>query len=179
MRAGSLRRRPRNEPRHPYLSGAFRVGKSVDIAVMTLALDTLPEDTESLKALIARLTAQCGQFEHEQAAWRQEKTALAAEMERLEANNARLDHIIMVLRRGLFGRSSERLTEEQINLALEDVETGIAAEDAKAEKQSEAAKRHGAKTGAPIAAGCRRICRARRSSSSRKARSARAVARCM
>lgn len=112
---------------------------------MTLALDTLPEDAESLKALIARLTVQCGQFEHEQAAWRQEKAALAAEMERLEANNARLDHIVMVLRRGLFGRSSERLTEEQITLALEDVETGIAAEDAKAEKQSETAKRHGAK----------------------------------
>jgi transposase len=61
---------------------------------------------------------------------------LPGELERLEANNARLDHIVMVLRRGRFGRSSERLTEEQINLALEDVETGIASEDA---------KRHGAK----------------------------------
>jgi transposase len=112
---------------------------------MTLALDTLPDDAESLKALIARLAAQCGQFEHERAAWRQEKAALAAEMERLEANNARLDHIVMVLRRNRFGRSSERLTEEQINLALEDVETGIAAKDAKAEKRSETAKRHGVK----------------------------------
>ena len=112
---------------------------------MTLALDTLPEDAESLKALIARLTVQCGQFEHEQAAWRQEKAALAAEMERLEANNARLDHIVMVLRRGRFGRSSEPLSEDQITLALEDVETAIAAEDAKAEKQSETTKRHGAK----------------------------------
>jgi transposase len=112
---------------------------------MTLALDTLPDDAESLKALIARLAAKCGQLEHEQAEWRQEKAALAAEMERLEANNARLDHIVMVLRRGRFGRSSERLTEEQINLALEDVETAIAAEDAKAEKQSETARRHGSK----------------------------------
>jgi len=110
---------------------------------MTLALDTLPDDAESLKALIARLAAKCGQLEHEQAEWRQEKAALAAEMERLEANNARLDHIVMVLRRGRFGRSSERLSEEQINLALEDVETAIAAEDAKAEQQSETAKRHG------------------------------------
>jgi len=119
---------------------------------MTLALDTLPDDAESLKALIARLAAdredlaaKCGQLEHEQAAWRQEKAALAVELERLEANNARLDHIVMVLRRSRFGRSSERLTEEQINLALEDVETAIASEDAKAEKQSGAAKRHGAK----------------------------------
>jgi transposase len=119
---------------------------------MTLALDTLPEDAESLRAFIAALAAdrgewvaRCGQLEQEQAAWHQEKAALAAEVERLEANNARLDHIVMVLRRGRFGRSSERLTEEQINLALEDVETGIAAEDAKAEKQSEAARRHGTK----------------------------------
>jgi transposase len=117
---------------------------------MTLALDTLPDDAESLRALIAALAAdrgewvaRCGQLEQEQAAWHQEKTALAAAVERLEANNARLDHIVMVLRRGQFGRSSERLSEEQINLALEDVETGIAAEDAKAEKQSETAKRHG------------------------------------
>jgi transposase len=152
MRAGSRRRRPHNEPPHPYLSGALRVGKSADIDTITLALDTLPDDAESLKALIARLAAdredlagQCGQLKHEQAAWRQEKAALAVEMERLEANNARLDHIVMVLRRGRFGRSSERLSEEQINLALEDVETAIAAENAKAEKQSEAAKRHGAK----------------------------------
>jgi hypothetical protein len=77
---------------------------------MTLALDTLPDDADSVKTLIARLAAQCVQFEHEQAAWRQEKAVLAAEVERLEANNARLDHIVMVLRRGRFGRSSERLT---------------------------------------------------------------------
>jgi transposase len=127
--------------RHAYLSGGLRVGKSADIAAMTLALDTLPDDAESLKALIARLADQCGQFEHEQAEWRQEKAALAAEVERLKANNARLDHIVMVLRRARFGRSSERLTEEQINLALEDAETGIAAEDARAEKQSETANR--------------------------------------
>jgi hypothetical protein len=41
---------------------------------MTLALDALPDDAESLKALIARLAtdredmaAQCGQLEHERA----------------------------------------------------------------------------------------------------------------
>ena len=112
---------------------------------MTLALDTLPDDAESLKALIARLVtdredlaARCGALDHERA-------LLVAEVERLEANNARLDHIVMVLRRGQFGRSSERLGEEQINMALEDVETGIAAEGAKAAKQSEMARRHGAR----------------------------------
>jgi transposase len=112
---------------------------------MIPSLYTLPDDSESLKALIARLAADHGDLAARCGALEQERASLAAEVERLEANNARLDHIVMVLRRGRFGRSSERLTEEQINLALEDVETGIGVEDAKAEKHSEAAKRHGAK----------------------------------
>ena len=118
---------------------------------MTLVPDTLPDDAGSLKALVAALTVRCGAIE-------QERAILAAEVQRLEANNARLDHIVMVLRRERtfmvsaqdkpslrFGRSSERLSEEQISLALEDIEAGIAAENAKAEQHSEAARRHGAK----------------------------------
>jgi transposase len=112
---------------------------------MTLALDTLPDDAESLKALVAALTVKCGQLEHEQAELRHEKAILAVEVERLTANNARLDHIVTVLRRARFGRSSERLNEEQISLALEDVAAGLAADDARSEKQSEVVKRHGAK----------------------------------
>jgi hypothetical protein len=37
---------------------------------------------------------------------------LAAEVDRLIARNERLDHIISVLRRAHFGRSSERLSED-------------------------------------------------------------------
>jgi len=106
---------------------------------MTLALDTLPDDAASLKALIAALVT-------DQAGLRQDKAVLAAEVDRLAAQNARLDHIVMVLRRARFGRSSERLTEEQMNLALEDIEAGFAAEDAKAEKSSATVKREATKT---------------------------------
>lgn len=83
---------------------------------MVLTLDDLPDDAETLKAMIL---------------------AARAENARLAARNERLDHIISVLRRARFGRSSERIDDDQLNLALEDVETAFASEDAKAEQASE------------------------------------------
>lgn len=62
----------------------------------------LPNDVESLKALLV---------------------AARVENARLAARNERLDHIIAVLRCARFGRSSERIDGDQLNLALEDVET--------------------------------------------------------
>jgi transposase len=93
-------------------------------------------------------------------------------LDRLAARAERLD----VLRRAHFGRSSERISEDQIKLALEDVETGFAREDADAEQRSEITVIRLSKSVAPIAAICPGICRARRSSSSRKARPAPAAA---
>lgn len=87
---------------------------------MALILDDLPDDVASLKALLL--------------AARAETEAARAENVRLEVRNERLDHIIKVLRRARFGRSSERIDDDQLNLALEDVETAFAVEDAKAEK---------------------------------------------
>jgi transposase len=83
---------------------------------MMLRLEDLPDDVATLKAIIV---------------------ASQAELDRLTARAERLDHILRVLRRAQFGRSSERISEDQINLALEDVETGFAREDAKTEKHSE------------------------------------------
>jgi len=110
---------------------------------MTLSLDDLPDDVESLKALIlaahidtTKLAAERDRLQHEQ-------NILAAELERVTQQNERLDHIIAVLRRAHFGRSSERTSDEQMNLALEDVETAFGAEDAAAEKKSEIVKREG------------------------------------
>ncbi len=90
---------------------------------MVQVRDELPDDVESLKALLL---------------------AARAENARLTARNERLDHIIAVLRRARFGRSSERIDDDQMNLALEDVETAFAAEDAKAEHDSEMARRDAA-----------------------------------
>ena len=73
---------------------------------MALALDDLPNDVESLKALIiaadeknAGLAADRDRLEHEQ-------TVLTAEVARLTEQNERLDHIIDVLRGAQFGRKA-------------------------------------------------------------------------
>jgi transposase len=113
---------------------------------MMLALDALPDDAASLKALIAALSAEAQTVRADHAQLAIERDDLAAEVNRLIARNERLDHIISVLRRAQFGRSSERLSEDQIVLALEDVETGLSAEDAKAEKQSDIVRRQAAKS---------------------------------
>jgi transposase len=110
---------------------------------MALSLDELPDDVESLKALILAadvknvgLAAERDRLQHEQ-------TVLTAEVERLTEQNERLDHIIDVLRRAQFGRKSERISAEQMALALEDVETALGAEDATAEKKNAIVRREG------------------------------------
>ena len=80
---------------------------------MTLDADDLPTDPEALRALLLA-----------------ERAQHAAEQERLRA-------IIAALQRNRFGRRSERLNPDQLALALEDLEQGVAA----AEMQEEEAVR--------------------------------------
>lgn len=94
---------------------------------MALSIDELPNDVESLKALLLSVHADALATEAKAA-------SLAAEVDRLTARPARLDHIVSVLRRAQFGRRSERISDEQIQLALEDVETQHDAEDAATEE---------------------------------------------
>jgi transposase len=83
------------------------------LAGMTDSTDELPDDIERLKALLR---------------------AERGEKARLADQNERLLHILRQLRRNHFGRKSERLSEEQLNLGLEDLETAIASGEAAAEK---------------------------------------------
>jgi transposase len=110
---------------------------------MALTLDNLPDDVEMLKALVLAAHAENTKIGQERARLEHEHSVLAAEVDRLTARNERLDHIIAVLRRAQFGRRSERISEDQMALALEDVETAFGAEDAAAEKKSEIVKREG------------------------------------
>jgi transposase len=80
---------------------------------MTDSPDDLPDDIERLKALLR--------------AERSEKARLADQ-------NERLLHMLRQLRRNHFGRKSERLSEEQLNLGLEDLEAAIASGEAGVEK---------------------------------------------
>ena len=68
---------------------------------------------------------------------------LAADIARIEAANARLEQILAEVRRAHFGRKSERISDDQLALALEELETAAAkieAEVAKADT-TPAAKR--------------------------------------
>lgn len=105
---------------------------------MALSTDELPDDIESLKALLLAARAASDAAEARSA-------SLAAEVDRLTARAERLDHIVSVLRRAQFGRRSERVNDEQIELALEDVETQHGAEDAAAEKADTLVKAEGSK----------------------------------
>ncbi len=90
---------------------------------------TLPEDPEGLRALLL-------------AAWTErdslaaERDGAAAERDALAAQNERLRHLLLKLRRMRFGRRSERLPEEQLLLAFEEIEATIAGNEAEAGKRS-------------------------------------------
>ncbi len=73
---------------------------------MASALDDLPDDVATLKAMLLAERAQ----------------------------SERLRHLLAQLRRAQFGRKSEKGGVDQLNLGLEDIETAVAAEEAKLEK---------------------------------------------
>ena len=79
---------------------------------MTLALENLPDDVAALKALLLAERAQ----------------------------SDRLRHLLAQLRRAHFGRKSEKIDTDQLNFGLEDIETAVAAEEAKLEKADVALK---------------------------------------
>ena len=80
----------------------------------------LPTDIETLHALIK--------------AERSAMTSVLAERDQLAARNAKLEHLIAEIRRAYFGRKSERINDDQLALALEDLEAAIAKDEAKDEK---------------------------------------------
>ena len=87
-------------------------------------LPALPNDIESLKALIVA----------ERAAHATECAAHAAERDQWQTRNARLEAIVRQLRRLQFGRKSEKLDTDQLNLALEELEAAAALIEAEQEQ---------------------------------------------
>ena len=118
---------------------------------MIITPDKLPNDVATLNAVVLAqraendwLAAECDHMaaEHERLA--HEEQVFTAEVFRLEARNARLDHIVSVLRRAQFGRRSEkRISEDQIEVALEDIEMYHGVEDARAENSDAIFRREG------------------------------------
>jgi transposase len=100
---------------------------SAMFALMTDSANDLPDDIERLKALLVAERAHRLQVAGE-------RDVAIAERDRFAAQNDRLAHMLRQLRRNHFGRKSERLGEDQLNLGLEDLETAIASGEAGAEK---------------------------------------------
>ena len=93
---------------------------------------------------VAVLHAMLAQAWAERDAERAEKERLVAERDQLAAQNDRFRHLIRQLQRLQFGRRSERLDPDQLNLALEDLEQAVAETGAEQEKADPALKRAGA-----------------------------------
>src|SRR3954463_14485758 len=101
---------------------------------MNSASEPLPNDVTALHAMLVAAWA-------ERDAERAEKAQLAAACNQLASQNDRLRHLIRQLQRLQFGRRSEKLDPDQLNLALEDIEQAIAETEAEKEKANPAFKR--------------------------------------
>lgn len=94
---------------------------------MITALEGLPDDLDGLREAVLAMHVELADKRAELAAER-------AERQRLEEQNERLSHFIRQLQRMQFGRRSEKLDPDQLNLALEDLEQAVAENEAEAEK---------------------------------------------
>ena len=82
----------------------------------------LPDDPAALRALLQETLSRCG--------------ALAAERDALTAQNERLRHLLLKLKRRQFGRKSEQLPEDQLLFAFEEIEATLAGNEAEAGKRT-------------------------------------------
>src|SRR5215475_11048524 len=98
---------------------------------MTDVSNTLPNDIDALRALIATVRA-------DHAAVVSERDAILAERDQLAVRNQ--EAIIAEIRRAHFGRKSERISDDQLALALEDLEAALAKDEAKDDKADPALK---------------------------------------
>lgn len=87
---------------------------------------TLPEDPGTLRALLLEALALVD--------------TVSAERDALVEQNERLRHLLLKLRRRQFGRKSERLTDEQLQFAFEEIEATLAENAAEAGKRSPATR---------------------------------------
>src|SRR3954451_21242837 len=101
---------------------------------MNSASEPLPNDVAALHAMLVAAWA-------ERDAERAEKAQLATACNQLASQNDRLRHLIRQLQRLQFGRRSEKLDPDQLNLALEEIEQAIAETEAEKEKANPAFKR--------------------------------------
>ncbi len=96
-------------------------------ATVSEIADQLPTDVDALHALVA--------------AARAERDAALVERDQALSQIDRLRHLLRQLQRAQFGRRSEKLDPEQLQLALEDIEQALAANEAAADRTDPTAAR--------------------------------------
>jgi transposase len=89
-----------------------------------MPIDPLPDDLEVLRALVSQLSS--------------ERDAAIEETRRLLEQNDNLRYLLKKLQNAQFGRKSERLDHDQLQLAIEDLETAVAKKDVEEEKKQAA-----------------------------------------
>ena len=90
-----------------------------------MPIDALPDDLDAMRALVNQLSS--------------ERDTAIAESRRLTEQNDQLRHLLKQLQRAQFGQRSERLDRDQMQLALEDIETSLAERDAEEEENKKSA----------------------------------------
>ena len=116
--------------------------ESVIVRAMTNAPTALPPelpgDLDALKALIVAERAAHATSHAAVAAARDaalaERNTIAVERDLLAVRTAKLEQIVAEMQRARFGRSSERIDDDQLRLALDALETEHAKVEAEAEK---------------------------------------------
>ncbi|WP_368419212.1 IS66 family transposase zinc-finger binding domain-containing protein, partial [Rhodovarius sp.] len=95
------------------------------------ATPPLPKDPAALRALLLATLEACQTLTTE-------RDEIAAQRDALAARNEQLHHLLLKLKRQQFGQKSEQLPPDQLLFAFEEIETTLAADAAKAAKQSPA-----------------------------------------
>src|SRR3954451_5138134 len=108
---------------------------------MSLALDDLPRDPEWLLLQLRQLTevvaaerSRSAALEIERDTVLAERDAACADRDAAQAESEKLRLLVRQLQRGRFGRRSERLDPDQLQLGLEDLEQTVAAAEAAREE---------------------------------------------
>lgn len=108
--------------------------ESACLRSMTNAPTALPDDIDALRALILAERAAHAAVVAARDAAIAERNTIAVERDLLSVRTAKLEQIVAEMQRARFGRSSEKIDDDQLALALEALETEHAKVEAEAEK---------------------------------------------
>ena len=100
---------------------------------MTSSASALPDDVDTLKAMVVVMVSDNAELQAETAELKAEIVRLATINERAETRIENLHAIIKQMERARFGRSSEKLDADQEAFAFDEVQTGLGAIEAELE----------------------------------------------